>query len=432
MTIIRTKTKAYGGITEHEKRLMEEHAKLWIARALRTEPIEPDKIIPAIEGIYAAAGLKKPRIVIVPSPLVMAFAYGAAAAIWYGRKQLKIGKRSYKHATDWLIYKATYAPYRAAYEATEAATCKATRDATDAVTAAATLTATFGLKDFVTHEIYSDTSRSYAAYSAVNEATEAAICEAAYRDVLTNDEIEKSAKAVGRKLAEICTDQWESNCQAYKRCDEECYLSACRDILGLDLPEYKACAHWEQAAIHGGPRIMHEEFCMVSDSPEIIRLDAQNRAHCETGPSLRWRDGWSLYSWHGQRIPAEWIEDRNSLTPAVALGLENLELRRTACEMLGWTNILDSLNAEIVDSDPDPQIGTLVEVELPGRPSASAAGRHARRSAASLKAKFLRVKCGTGREFAVGIPPHITKALDAQAWMIGLEPHEFQPPEIRT
>jgi len=25
-----------------------------------------------------------------------------------------------------------------------------------------------------------------------------------------------------------------------------------------------------------------------------------------------------------------------------------------------------------------------------------------------------------------------TQALDAQAWMIGLEPHEFQSPEIRT
>ena len=79
--IIRTKTKAHGGITPQEKIAMDAHAELWIKRALRTDPIEPDKIIPTIEGLYAAAGLKKPRVVIAPSPLVMAFAYGASAAI---------------------------------------------------------------------------------------------------------------------------------------------------------------------------------------------------------------------------------------------------------------------------------------------------------------------------------------------------------------
>ncbi|MBK8009568.1 MAG: hypothetical protein IPK23_14935 [Rhizobiales bacterium] len=65
--IVRTKTKATGGITKREKSLMDEHANLWISRAMRTDPIEPDKIAPAIEGLYAAAGMKKPRVVIVPS-----------------------------------------------------------------------------------------------------------------------------------------------------------------------------------------------------------------------------------------------------------------------------------------------------------------------------------------------------------------------------
>jgi hypothetical protein len=77
--IIRTKTKASGGITEREKVLMDEHARLWISRAMRTNPIEPEKIMPAIKSLYAAAGLKKPRVIIVPSPLVMAFAIVAAA-----------------------------------------------------------------------------------------------------------------------------------------------------------------------------------------------------------------------------------------------------------------------------------------------------------------------------------------------------------------
>src|SRR5690606_25305506 len=65
----------------------------------------------------------------------------------------------------------------------------------------------------------------------------------------------------------------------------DCYLTACRDILGLELREHEAYAYWEQAAIHGGFRVMHEEFCMVSDFPEAIRVDGRNLPHCETGPS---------------------------------------------------------------------------------------------------------------------------------------------------
>ncbi|MCC8949326.1 hypothetical protein H8A97_30545 [Bradyrhizobium sp. Arg62] len=75
------------------------------------------------------------------------------------------------------------------------------------------------------------------------------------------------------------------------------------------------------------------------------------------------------------------------------------------------------MNAKTIDRDPDPQIGELVEVKLPDLRE---------------KAKFLRVRCGTGREFAIGIPPHITKALDAQAWIVGLEPSDFVKPEIRA
>ena len=42
--IIRTKSKAHGGITERESELMAEHSRLWISRAMRTAPIDPAKI----------------------------------------------------------------------------------------------------------------------------------------------------------------------------------------------------------------------------------------------------------------------------------------------------------------------------------------------------------------------------------------------------
>lgn len=80
------------------------------------------------------------------------------------------------------------------------------------------------------------------------------------------------------------------------------YLTAMRDVLGLQLQQHAAYTHWEQAAIYGGFRYMHPKFCMVSDFPDVLLKDAENRPHCDTGPSHRWADGWSLWYIHGVAV----------------------------------------------------------------------------------------------------------------------------------
>ena len=96
--ISRTKTRAEGGITPQEKLALDAHAQKWIANAMRTDRADPVEVGEAIRGLYAAANLKAPRVVLVSSPIVMAAAYGAAAAIWHGRKD-----------ADDATYAATYA-----------------------------------------------------------------------------------------------------------------------------------------------------------------------------------------------------------------------------------------------------------------------------------------------------------------------------------
>ena len=61
-------------------------------------------------------------------------------------------------------------------------------------------------------------------------------------------------------------------------------------------------------------------------------------------------------------------------------------------------------------------IGNLVEVDIPQ------IGRE----------KFLKVVCGTGRQFAIPVPPEMKTALEANAWTFGLTPEELLPLEIRT
>jgi hypothetical protein len=104
------------------------------------------------------------------------------------------------------------------------------------------------------------------------------------------------------------------------------------------------------------------------------------------------------------------------LTAKEAITWSNIEQRRAACEILGWAKILQELDAKVINEDGDPEIGTLVEVELPD----------------IGKEKFLRVMCGTKREFALPVPPEMKTALQAQSWTWGLDEKDFTIPEVRT
>lgn len=172
-----------------------------------------------------------------------------------------------------------------------------------------------------------------------------------------------------------------------------------------------------ELAKHCGWLNMYEDLVVFQHRPTSIMMDDENRLHCDHAAAITYRDGFSVYAWHGVRIPGEWIEDKSSVTAKIALTWENIEQRRAACEILGWHKILDELDAQIINEDEDPMIGTLVEVDIPE------IGRE----------RFLRVLCGTGREFALPVPPEMKTALQANAWTFGYdEDEEFYVPEVRT
>ena len=408
--IVRTPTKATGGITDAERDAMKKHADLWISRAMRTTPVDVDEITSAVHDLYAAAGLKQPRVVVVPSPLVMAFAYGASAAIWWNRKTDNAVGNAVRDAADNAVYNAVYnavdnAVDNATYKAVDNATYKATRNAVgNAVDNAVYNAVHNAVRDAAGNAVYN------AVYNAVDNATDNATYKATRNAV---DACRDLAGALG--LA--CSKRWHFNYQGGASWSAyDSYLTAMRDIIGLRLPEYEKYATWERCAIAAPFRVVHDKFCIISDFPEILKVDDENRPHCETGPSHRWRDGWALYHWHGVSIPAEWIEDKKNLTARTALTWPNIEQRRAACEIIGWDRILSELKARVIDEDDDPQVGTLVEVSLPD------AG----------KERFLKVRCGTSRNFALPVPRHVKTAIQAQAWTWDLDPSEFKKPEIRT
>jgi len=160
-----------------------------------------------------------------------------------------------------------------------------------------------------------------------------------------------------------------------------------------------------------------DEDCYISDRPVKITYDNENRLHRENGAAIEYSDGWGVCMWHGTRVPREWIMDRKSLTAKIALTWSNIEQRRSACEILGWIAIVNDLQGKVINKDEDPEIGELIEVNIPD---------------IGLE-KFLVVRCGTGRTFALPVPPNMTTALQANSWTFGIDDfREFLKPEVRT
>lgn len=163
-----------------------------------------------------------------------------------------------------------------------------------------------------------------------------------------------------------------------------------------------------------------DEAVVFTERPTTLKLDNEGRLHCQNGPAVAYKDGLEVYSFRGTVVPKEWILVPDGIDAQTALNWPNIEQRRAAAEIVGWAKILSQLNYKTIDKDGDPQIGELIEVDLPDSP----------------KGRFLRVRCGTGRDFCLPVPAEMKTALEANAWTFGFEDasdiEKFRNYEVRT
>lgn len=74
--------------------------------------------------------------------------------------------------------------------------------------------------------------------------------------------------------------------------DEDCrYKLGLWEVLAREI-------HWFWA---------YDTDCFISEQPTSVHWDAENRLHHPTEPAMAFRDGQSLYVWHGTEVPKEWI-----------------------------------------------------------------------------------------------------------------------------
>ena len=169
-------------------------------------------------------------------------------------------------------------------------------------------------------------------------------------------------------------------------------------------------------SMEAGWSIFSKDICFLSERHESVHLDETNRLHNPTGPAFRYADGFEAYFWQGTKVPEDWIMDKENLTVDKIFAEANAELRRAGCLIIGWDRVFKGIKAELIDDENDPQIGKLYQGTLPDAETC----------------KFLKVECGTKREFVIPVPMEVENSIAAQAWVQGVDVKDWVKPEVRT
>ena len=105
----------------------------------------------------------------------------------------------------------------------------------------------------------------------------------------------------------------------------------------------------------------HEKFVMVCDRPAVIRREqigergwGSHRLHCENGPAIAWRDGWSLWFIHGVQVTEQVVMHPETITWQDVLGEDNAERRRVMAERMGWDRLVTEAGLTLISEVEDP------------------------------------------------------------------------------
>ena len=95
----------------------------------------------------------------------------------------------------------------------------------------------------------------------------------------------------------------------------------------------------------------YKSVAFVSDRPAELSFDVQRRLHNGNGAAVRFRDGWGVHAWHGTRVPAWMIQQRDAITANMIERLTNVEQRRAALEIYGFERYHVERGGRLIASD---------------------------------------------------------------------------------
>jgi hypothetical protein len=176
-------------------------------------------------------------------------------------------------------------------------------------------------------------------------------------------------------------------------------------------------AHWWWAM---------EDIAIISDRPCELYRDDNGRMHNDSGMSIKYRDGWGFYVWHGIRVP-EWV----IMDPTIKRIQKesNTEVRRCAIENFGWDRYLDELGVKPVSVEDDPA-NPGFKLSLYDIPSEHQVYDDRVRLVVMHNAS--RDRNGSRRIFAETVPVDCKTAVEASAWQFGVDVETYRSMQRAT
>jgi hypothetical protein len=172
-------------------------------------------------------------------------------------------------------------------------------------------------------------------------------------------------------------------------------------------------------ASHADWIIPHKHICWVSEPPALLKTDERGRLHSQSGPALKYRDGWTIYAWKGVEVPSRIIDRPGEITHADIDRAADIHVRRCMIERMTPKRFIESGAAFRISEDdagvlwekrwPDGDAWAVVEV-INGTPEPD----------------------GTRKHYYLQVPPNMLTARSAVAWTYGLTARQYRGLLMRT
>ncbi|CBN57009.1 MULTISPECIES: DUF6745 domain-containing protein [Kamptonema] len=154
----------------------------------------------------------------------------------------------------------------------------------------------------------------------------------------------------------------------------------------------------------------YDKICYVCDRPRILCFDSQERLHAEGSAAIQFADGFSVYAYHGVRLPEQYGKVHpQQWRSEWLLSEDNAEVRRVLIQGIGYNRICQELAAVELDIW---QEYTLLKID----------------NNVDVEAIYLlKMTCpSTGHIHVLRVPPDVESAREAIRWVNwGIDPEEF-------
>lgn len=180
-------------------------------------------------------------------------------------------------------------------------------------------------------------------------------------------------------------------------------------------PSSRRFMRWQPLSRGAQMYLFFEKVVFICDRPALLHIDEEARLHSGDGESVRYRDGYAIYSWRGRTVPARVIVAPETLTVGDILDEDNIEVRQVMLDRFGIERFVHEAGATKKD---ESSFGTLWMKGLPGE--------------GELRAWVEVINStsepdGTYKHYFLRVPPNTVTAKQGVAWTFGLESHDYNP-----